>query len=32
MRPRNWQLKRDKRIAKGGRHGEGQSRFYGEDK
>ncbi len=29
MRPRNGQLKRDKRMAKGGGHREEKSRFYG---
>ncbi len=30
MRPRNGQLKRDKRMAKGEGHIKGKSRFYGE--
>jgi hypothetical protein len=32
MRPRNEQLKRDKRMAKEGGHREGRSRIYGEGK
>jgi hypothetical protein len=32
MRPRNYQLRRDKRMAIGGGHREWTRRFYGEGK